>query len=85
MKYQLLAYEIITAEEKGQLRFLNDEKSQMDKILHSIQSSLCSKQTRKFKRFLEMMEKSGDQLLERAAEKLGQWISDFIMHTYIYM
>ena len=71
MKYHLLTYEIITSEEKRQLGFQNDEKSQMYRVLNIIDTSLCYKQTRKFKRFLELMEESGDQLLERTAKRLG--------------
>ena len=71
MKHQLLAYKIITSHEKQQIGFRRDEKSQMEEVIRIIESSLSSKQTRKFKQFLELMETSDDQLLLRTAQKLG--------------
>ena len=71
IKHQLVAYKIITSHEKKQIGFRRDEKSQMLEVIRIIESSLSSKQTRKFKQFLEIMEASGNQLLVRTAQKLG--------------
>ena len=72
IKFNLLSNKIITSKEKSKIESQNhEEKYRMREVLCNIHSSLRYKETRKFKRFLELMEKSDDQLLKKTAEKLG--------------
>ena len=50
---------------------LDQEQRQMARVLGKIRRSLQHKDTKPFKRFLELMEHSSDQRLQEAAKKLG--------------
>ena len=72
IKFKLLSNKIITSEEKSRIESQNrEEEYRMQAVLSNIHYSLLCNQTRKFKRFLELMEKSDDRLLKKTAEKLG--------------
>ena len=71
MKHDLLAYGIITSNEKRQFSF-HSSKENMSSISHIIQSSLLKEEPRKLKQFLEVLEESGDKLAEKVAKNLGK-------------
>ena len=64
----LVAYGVIEHNEKI---MIDQEQSQMAGVLNIILRNLHLKQTKPFKRFLELMEQSSDQCLQEAAERLG--------------
>jgi len=70
MKHNLLANEIITSDQKWLIQNLT-ESNKVKNVLSIIDESLVKKQTGKLKRFLKIMEESGDQVLEKIAEMLG--------------
>ena len=69
---RLLAYGIITNNKKREIdHYMRDRKDQMSSVFNEIRPSLYHKQPRKFGSFLEILEKSGDQKLEKIAKRLG--------------
>ena len=69
---RLVAYHIITYEKKMEIdRGVQDRKYQMRSVLSEIRSSLSRKRPRKFKSFLEILEKSDDQNLMKIVKRLG--------------
>ena len=68
---RLVASGIITHDKKREIDQICDNKWQMSSVLSEIRISLFHKQPRKFECFLEILEKSGDQKLEKIAKRLG--------------
>ena len=77
MRTYLVAYGVIKHHEKVGIDHFSHrdenqrEQGRMAKVLDIIQDNLHLKQTRPFKRFLELMEQSSNQRLQEAAESLG--------------
>lgn len=71
----LIAYDVITYGEKTRIDqstyVEHDRNYQMKSVLNEIRSSLFRKQPKKFKSFLEILEKSDDQNLQKIAKALG--------------
>ena len=70
IKFRLLTYKIISLQEKQQMDYFRNE-SRMFSVLSNIQSSLYQNQTEKFKKFLQLLEKSSENLLKETAKALG--------------
>ena len=70
----LYAKEVITARDKEMIKTLQLKADKMEYFLdYVITSSLQSSVTVKFKRFLEVMEESGDPVFTKMAVKLGNY------------
>ena len=68
----LVDYGIITNNKKMEIDCAaHNRKSQMRSVLNEIQPKLFNKEPKKFKSFLEILERSDDQNLEKMAERLG--------------
>ena len=71
----LIARDVITYDRKTQIDRERNRKYQMTSVLNEIESSLICKQPKKFKSFLEILEKSDDENLQKIAKALGQCIN----------
>ena len=70
IKHKLIDNGVITYEQK---RLMNNQIEKLGQtVFRNVQQDLYQKKPRKFKVFLQIMEKSGVPLLEDTAQKLGE-------------
>ena len=72
MKIALYAKSVITRNEKIKIDKMTST-DQIVEVIEIVRISLISKQTSKYKGFLESMEQSDDELLKKTARKYGEW------------